>query len=47
MRVVEGYLAADANHEENRKRQRVMDELHENVHRALQRDYDKHDLGAD
>ena len=43
----EGYLAADANHEENRKRQRVMDELHEKVHRALQRVYDKHDLGAD
>ncbi len=43
----EGYLAADANHEENRKRQRVMDELHEKVHRALQTIYGDHDLGAD
>ena len=43
----EGYLAADANHEDNRKRQRLLDALHERVEDALQRVYDEHDLGAD
>jgi hypothetical protein len=32
----EGYVAADANHEEKRKRQRLMDGVHEKIDRALQ-----------
>lgn len=43
----EGHVAADANHEAKRKRQRLMDAVHEKVERALQRVYDAHDLGAE
>lgn len=35
----EGYLAADANHEEKRARQKLVD--------AVQKVYDKHGLGAE
>jgi len=47
MDTFEGYVAADANHEANRKRQRLMDAVHEKVERAIQRVYDAHDLGAE
>jgi hypothetical protein len=47
METFEGYVAADANHEESPKRQRVMDDVHEKIERALQKVYDQHDLGAD
>ncbi len=47
MDTFEGYVAADANHEAKRKRQRLMDAVHAKVERALQRVYDDHDLGAE
>jgi hypothetical protein len=47
MENFEGYVAADANHEEKRKRQHVMDEVHEKIERALQKVYDEDDREAD
>lgn len=43
----EGFLAAEANHEENKKRQRLLDSVHERISDAVQRVYEENNLGAD
>jgi hypothetical protein len=43
----EGYLASDANHEKNKRRQRLIDAIHERVRKALEDAYGNNDLGAD
>ena len=42
----EGFLASDANHEENKKRQRLLEAVHAKVSDAVQKVYEENDLGS-
>ncbi len=47
MENFEGFLASEANHEENKKRQKVLDAVHGRVDGAIREAYDLHEIGAD